>query len=321
MDLIYMNKKMEDIGVLLDYKLDLAFGKDENDFELKVPASAHCCGAGFYIYIEDTEYGGTVDAIGSDIAAGEVTYSGRTWHGLLDSHVIEPYAGTDYLILTGEANAVIGDLIARLGLGALFCASAEDSGIQITGYKMNRYIHAYEGIRKMLGTVAGKLRFTFTNGKVILSAHPRVDYTQDNEVDSDTVDFKAQRQYHPVNHLICLGRGELAAREILHLYVDNSGNVSKTQTFFGIEERTEIYDNPNAESLDALETGGRERLGELALSDTIDIALDGEDDRYDVQDITGAVDNITGLTASAEITKKIVTIESGETTISYQVGE
>ena len=32
MDLIYANNQMEDIGVLLDYEFDLAFGSDENDF-------------------------------------------------------------------------------------------------------------------------------------------------------------------------------------------------------------------------------------------------------------------------------------------------
>ncbi len=32
MDLIFTNKNREDIGVLQDYDLDLAFGADENNF-------------------------------------------------------------------------------------------------------------------------------------------------------------------------------------------------------------------------------------------------------------------------------------------------
>ena len=43
MDLIYMNPDRQDIGVLHDYKLDLAFGKDENNFELQIPSNTHCC--------------------------------------------------------------------------------------------------------------------------------------------------------------------------------------------------------------------------------------------------------------------------------------
>lgn len=320
MDLIYMNPEREDVGVLHDYKLDLAYGEDENDFELLIPSAAHCCGKGFFLYIEGTEYGGMIDDIASDTEAEEVTYAGRTWHGLLNSKIIEPDAGQDYLVVSGEANAVLGSLITRLGLSNLFVASEEDSGLTISKYKMNRYIPAYEGIRKMLKTEEGKLRFTFTDGKVILSAHPRGDYTQDEDLDSDIVDLKVKRHYHPVNHLICLGRGELADREVIHLYLDADGKVSYTQTFTGMDERAEVYENTNAESLEDLENGGIDRLKEYAIADEVEAALDENSDRYEIQDLVGATDNIIGLTVAAEITKKIVTIENDQITISYKVG-
>ena len=320
MDLIYMNAAREDIGGLRDYKLDLAYGEDENDFELQIPSASHCCGKGFFLYIEDSEQGGIIDEIASDTNADEVTYTGRTWHGLLNSKVIEPDAGQDYLVISGEANAALGALITRLGLDDLFAASGEDSGLIISNYKMNRYILAYEGIRKMLRTEKGKLRFAFKGGRVILSAHPRGDYTQDGNLDSDLVDLKVKRHYHPVNHLICLGRGELAAREVIHLYADGEGNISKTQTFTGIDERAAVYENSNAESLEDLENGGIDRLKELALADEVEASLDEDSDQYEIQDIVGATDNITGLTVSAEITKKIVTIENDRITISYKVG-
>lgn len=320
MDLIYMNNAKQDQGVLHDYKLDLAYGQDENDFELQVPASAHCCGAGFYLYVEGTEYGGVVDSIGSDTDAAEVTYTGRTWHGLLNSKIIEPEAGEDYLVLTGEANAILAMLIVRLGLSDLFAASDADSELTISGYKMNRYIPAYDGIKKMLKTEAGKLRFTFANGKVILSALPRGNYTQDGDLDSDLVDLKVKRHYHPVNHLICLGRGELSAREVIHLYVDADGNISKTQTFTGMDERAEVYDYANAESIEELENGGIDRLKELTLADEVAASFDEDGAQYEIQDLVGATDNIIGLTVAAEITKKIVAIENGRITISYKVG-
>lgn len=320
MDLIYMNSEREDVGVLRDYRLDLAYGEDENDFELKIPSAAHCCGAGFFLYIEGTEYGGIVDDLGSDTEAEEVTYTGRTWHGLLNSKIIEPDEGQDYLVVSGDANAVLGSLITRLGLGDLFAASEESSGLTISNYKMIRYIAAYDGIRKMLKTEEGKLRFTFADGKVILSAHPRGEYTQDGELDSDIIDIKVKRHYHPVNHLICLGRGELAAREVIHLYVDESGNIGHTQTFKGMDERAAVYENTNAESLEDLEDGGIDRLKDLALADEVEAALDENGDQYEIQDIVGATDNITGLTVTAEITKKIVTIENDQITISYKVG-
>lgn len=320
MDLIYMNAKREDVGVLRDYKLDLAYGEDENDFELLIPSAAHCCGEGFFLYIEGTEYGGIIDEIASDTEAEEVTYTGRTWHGLLNSKIIAPDAGQDYWVANGEANAVLGTLITRLGLSNLFTASDEDSGLTISKYKMNRYIAAYEGIRKMLKTVGGKLRFTFTDGKVKLSAHQRQDCTQSGDLDSDVIDLKVKRHFHPVNHVICLGRGELAAREVIHLYADAAGNISHTQTFTGMDERVEVYENTNAESLEDLENGGIERLKELSFADEVEAAFDEDSDQYEIQDLVGATDNIIGLTVSAEITKKIVTIDNGQITISYKVG-
>ena len=106
MDLIYANEQQQDLGVLLDYALDLAYGKDENDFECRIAANTHCCSPGFVLYIEGTEYGGFVDAIESDTAKQEVIYSGRTWHGVLNSKVIQP-GDSDYLVVRGEANAII----------------------------------------------------------------------------------------------------------------------------------------------------------------------------------------------------------------------
>lgn len=319
MDLIYTNPAMEDLGVLRAYRLDLAFGESENDFELKLPASDHCCAGGSFLYIEGTEYGGIVDSIQSDTAAEEVTYIGRTWHGLLNSKVLAPDPGEAYLVVTGEANTVIQSLLARTGLEDLFEASTANSGLMIKGYSMNRYIAAYDGIRKMLATVGGKLCFTFSGGKVLLSAAARSKYTQEGELDSDLVAFKAQKHYNPVNHLICLGRGELAEREVLHLYVDAAGQIGKVQTFFGKDERVDVYENSNAESVEDLEAGGINRLQELAQADAIEANLSADDEQYGIQDLISATDQVTTLTVTAQIVKKIIVVENGLLTISYEV--
>ncbi len=319
MDLIYTNPAMEDLGVLRAYRLDIAYGEDENDFELKLPASEHCCTGGSFVYIEDTEYGGKVDSIQSDTGAGEVIYTGRTWHGLLNSKVLEPDSGKDYLIISGEANTVIGALLMRAGLEELFEVSDADSGLKIDSYSMNRYIPAYDGIRKMLSTVGGKLQFVFSGGKVRISATARGEYTQAGELDSDSIAFKAQRHYNPVNHLICLGRGELAAREVVHLYADESGLISKVQSMFGIDERVAVYENSNAESTAELEAGGVDKFRELAQADAIEASLSADDEQYDIQDLISATDHVTKLTATAQIVKKIAVVENGQVTISYEV--
>lgn len=321
MDLIYTNANMEDQGVLQNYELDLAFGEDENNLECTVQVQSHCCEAGSVLYIEGTEYGGIVDGIESKSESGEVVYTGRTWHGILNSKVLQPDSGEAYLVLSGEANAVIASLLTRMGLSALFEASSEDSGMNINGYRMNRYIKGYDGIKKMLKTVGGKLLLSFRGDKVILSAAAIHDYSQDEEFDSDLVDFHIKKNYKTMNHLICLGSGELENRTVIHLYCDTTGNISQTQTQFGMDEVMDVYDNPNVESEEELFNNGMAELKAMWNQDELSVDFDDTSDNYDVGDIVGAVDNITGLSISAAISKKIVTIKNGQITISYKVGD
>lgn len=318
MDLIYMNSSMQDIGVIKAYNFDLAFGSDENNFELKVGVNDHCCEAGYYVYIEGTEYGGIIDAVASDTAAEEVTYTGRTWHGILNSKVLCPDSGQDYLTLNGNANTVLGTLISRMGLTSIFAASSDTSALTISSYKMERYITGYDGIRKMLKTVNGKLVMSYNGTKVILSAAPIVDYTADGVFDSDILSFTVKKTSKKVNHLICLGKGELKDRTVLHLYADESGSISQTQTQTGLDEYSAVYDNPNAESIEKLREAGSEQLAELQKQDDLSVSLSEGEDVFDVGDIVGAVDNVTGIAISVPISKKIISIQNDYLSAAYE---
>lgn len=317
MDLIYANSSREDIGVIPDYDFDLAFGSDENDFELTVSRNDHCCEAGYYIYIEGTEYGGIVDAITSDTAAEDVTYSGRTWHGILNSKILCPDNGENYLTVSGDANTILGTLLSRMGLAALFSASSAPSGINVSGYQFARYVSGYDGIRQMLKSVSAKLRVAYSGGSAVLSAAPIVDYTQDG-LDSDQLALKVKKTANKVNHLICLGSGELANRTVIHLYADASGNISQTQTFTGTAEYTAVYDYSNAEDTAELIKGGTERLKELLQQDDLTVDVNEVDDPYDVGDIVGASDDVTGVTIAVPITKKIIRVQNGIVSVDLE---
>lgn len=342
MDLIYANDNREDVGVLHDYTLDMAFGQNENDFECTVASDHHCCDTGYFLYMENTEYGGIVDRFSVDTGKEEITYNGRTWQGILDTRVILPLASTDaststvtitdtdssgasllnkYLILSGDANRVIEWLIARMGLSDLFRASAEDSGIMISSYKMNRYVKGYSGIMKMLKASGAKLKIRFRNGKAELSAEAIVDYSKDEQFDSDLFPLEVSKIKNQTNHLICLGSGELEERVVLHLYTDASGNISTEQSLFGMDEVVAVFEYPNAESVEELQDSGKDKLKEAWNHDVLRIDFDATDNSYDIGDIVGAKEHITGVSASASVTKKIVKIQNGTTTISYKVGE
>lgn len=336
MDLIYMNAAKEDVGVLQEYELDLAFGEDENNFECTTAASRHCCEAGYYLYMEGTEYGGVIDAIESDTGTEDVVYSGRTWHGIIGSKIIVPLqegekstGGVElrtedsngnslvkrYLIISGDANSCIRFILDRIGVSDMFKAPESLSGVYINSYQFGRYVDAYMGIRKMLASAGLKMKMEYTNGKVTVSAVLRYDFSKDDSFNSDLVELKISKRYKTVNHLICLGKGELENRLVIHLYADADGNISQTQTQFGLDEYSATYDYSSVESEEELMAEGIDELKALWSQDELSMDFDESMDAYDVGDIIGGVDNVTGVHAVSTITKKIVTIKNGKVSI------
>lgn len=321
MDLIYMDDKKRDIGVMKNFTLDLAFGEDENNFELSTVMENNVCESGFYIYAEGTDYGGIIDQIKVNTSSNSLKYIGRTWHGILGSKILQPDDGQDYLILSGDANQVLAELIQRMNLGDLFVAPDAPSGLTVRNYKMNRYIDGYKGIVKMLQSVNGKLNITFRQGYATLTAKPLVDYSKNEEFDSSQISFEIKKNFKPTNHVICLGAGDLAERIVIHLYADKDGNISHTKSFFGMDEVCEVYNCSNAESNEELENGGREVIEKSWNSDSVKINFTNSSSVYDIGDIVGAKENVTGISIVQKIIKKIVTLKNERATISYKVGE
>jgi hypothetical protein len=173
----------------------------------------------------------------------------------------------------------------------------------------------------MLKASGAKLKLLFKEGMVILEAVPLVDYTKDEEFDSDNVPLQIKQNYKPVNHLVCLGKGELKERTVIHLFADKDGNISRTQSLFGIQERSAIFDYPSVESEEELITKGTERLEEYQNTNEIKVNFISDEESYDIGDIVGGTDEVTGLKVATDITKKIVTVRNGVTKISYKVGE
>lgn len=320
MDLIYTNAQRVDLGVLQSYILDLSFGKDsgENDFEITLGKSEPALEDGAIIYAENTEYGGIVGGMKSNSNEETRVSIGRTWHGILNSKVIEPDPGADYFTISGDANECLAFMVARLGLSALFSASKELAGISINGYQFARYVKGYDGLVAMLASAGAKLKMRWISTSVQMYAEKIVDYT-DAPIDSDEAILKVERYGNKVNHLICLGAGELAARAVIHLYVDQHGRIGGTQFYTGVEEITEVYDYSNAQDNEELRAGGVKRLEELRNIDKVDVLADESTDvEYDVGDVIGGTDTYSGNTAKATITQKIVKIDNGAVSIDYK---
>lgn len=316
LDLCYTDASHVPQGELSGFSLDCAFGSGENDFELRVPWGT-AIDTGAWVYCPGTEYGGIVDECEPDANREYVTYRGRSWHGVLSHKIVQPDSGADYYTVKGDANAVLSSLVSRLGVSSLFSVASASSGITISGYQFERYTDAYTGICKMLSASGARLSLAWSGTSVLMQAVK----AKTVSVRSDTGLVDIDRVYRPTNHLICLGKGELKEREVLHLYADASGAVSTTQTLSGLDEVAETYDYSSADS-DELKSKGMEQLKErqgTSKADITDISDIGEG-AY-IGDTITATDAWTGATASAAITKKVVKVSyDGVASVSYETG-
>ena len=316
-ELTVTDKSMSPIAVYDDFTLDMACGycdDAENDFTLTLPKTPSGAGIGSMIHILGTEWGGIVDSVRTDVVDGTGTVSllGRTWTGLLASKILQPDSGQDYLKYKGQVKDAIPWLINRIGLGQAFTAGVCDGAVN---YQFDRYCDAYDGLRKMLATINMRPTFTSTGRTVLLGCEPITSYGGVN--DPTIMDFTITNKAHAVNHLICLGSGELHARLRLDLYADKSGNISEKQTFTGLEEHAEIYDYTNA-TIDELRKDGTKKLADLQTKSEIKATTSTTLDAQLGDRLTG-IDAEHGIKCTAEIQKKILKISNGVTETDYEL--
>lgn len=316
-ELIVTDASHVDQASLEDFTLDAAWGADENDFELTVD---RLIDAGSYVYFDGGECGGVVDSLKDSLKDGRstLTYGGRTWHGMLANKILEPDKGKDYLTVSGTASTVIGSLISRVGLDAVFDAvDAPTAGAQtIKSYQFDRYVDAYSGLRKMCAASGLKLRLAYASGKVRVWAEPAAHYG--DSIDSDLIDFDATRTWRKPNHMIGLGKGELRNRIVSHWYADSKGNVTQTQTFKGLDEIAQVYDYSSAEA-DELAKNTKKKLQDLQSEGEVKVTVHEDSGiAFDVGDTVTARDNLTGITVNATISKKIVKVSGGVMSVDYE---
>lgn len=312
MDLIVTDTNGTPSGSYASWTLDLAYGSGENDFDLQCPA---CLKPGCRWWVDGTGWGGIVDDVKTSVTGGEgeLTYHGRDWHGLLASKILEPDKGKDCLTMNGTIGTLLRTVISRIGLQDILTVTEGTS--KTANWQFDRYCDAWSGLSKMLRASGLRLRITAAQNGVTVDAPPIT--AAGDLIDSDLIDFDATLASHPVNHLICLGKGELKDRIVVHWYADQKGTLSHTQTIKGADERTSVYELSNADAAE-LETKGKTKLQELRDTGSIDVDVESDGIDLDVGDTVTGRDNTTGIKVTAEITKKIIKIEDGIPTVTYE---
>ena len=297
----------EEQGELCDTAdVDMDIGK-ENDFEIRTTVSdsdTERIGYGCRIFVPGTEYGGIIKDIESISNTQEIVLRGDTWRGMLQYKIVEPPAGKDHLILSGELNTVIRMLIGDR-FGDLFIVPENNTGIEVKNWKVDRYVTLYvqpEGLEY---------------GYVTVQAVPVENYSEDIEYSQEKgIHVTVRDSRNGVNHLVCTGQGENQDRIVLHLYVQKDGSIGKTQYYKGSEEKTAVYDYSSADE-EKLEEDGKKRLKELQNYKKCEMTVN--DINLELGDIVAGYDTITDTQVIKPVTQKVVKSKNGEITIDYKV--
>ena len=338
MEFIIANEKGEEVTLLTDKQyIDMEIGEG-NTFSIQIDKKYKKkwgIDSGWWIGCPGTEYGGIINKVVS--SDNVITISGSTWRGMLTKKILQPPSGEDYLSVSGDADSIINNVICSEFSGIFVCDTL--SGVQYSGYKFDRYVNSLAGIEKMLFSKNLKLSIEYDSGEpngksfVRIKSTPIHDFSDEIEYSKDGtlsyIYFSFEKFTGGINHLICLGKGELKDRLVLHLYADENGNIGTEQHFFGAEEREATYDYSSASSEEDLRKNGTEKFKELLSYKSMDMdlfneslaGLRGINDDISIGDIVGGRDFDTGIYLSKQITRKIVQVKNGRESIEYGVGK
>lgn len=317
MELVFTDSAHNQMGIISAFTLDMAFGADENDFRLTVPASSRMA-VGSYVYEYGTERGGVIDAEEYD-STGDVpvlSYTGRTWHGIMDNSVVRPSG--DYLTLNGDAYAAFAQLIQRQGLQGVLRAPEGQSGLVLQNYRVPRYVTLYEALGRIAAQFGKRLDISKRSGLCTVGIADVDQHT--GGVGSD-LPLIINRNHRQVNHLVLLGKGELSARLVRDVYADERGNVSTTQKLFGLDEIAEVYETSSQEDASKLLEDGIDKLKDRQQQNEVVVYVPpGE--TYHIGDMVRGVAPELGISAQSEIVKQVVTVGTdGMMSVSCMVGE
>lgn len=319
MDLILENQIGEQQAVITDFSLDMEYGiGTDNDFELT--GFSERAEIGWFWAILGTEYGGVIDSIKtSHTSDGDsIVYTGRTWHGILSENVLMPPKGQSHLTVDKDIGLFINERLMEYALvGKFLCLSAHNSTTTppnpvYAGYKFDRFVDFYSGLFEFATDYKKRIRMSYVSndGFSVVDVEVEDSTNFGNLLGIQDVPFQAEKNGRPINHLTVLGKGELQDREVLQLYADEHGNISKTQTQFGVNHRGIVYELSNEES-DKLLADGTKKLKEYQKN--LQTAKANIPDGIDIKvgDTITATSTTFGIRTTATVTGMVVKIENG----------
>lgn len=297
---ILANSDLRELGAVKDANLTVDLNGNRN-FSLQIARSYWQPEMTFssLIYILGTEYGGIIGEVLTDTTLDYVELKGLSWRGRLAKKIIEPPAGSDHKTVSGELHTIMKELIEP-EFDGLFVVSGKDTGVTVSNYQFDRYCTLLDGLNKMLKSKWYRLRLSFRReqnepGYLYVEAVPITDFSNRIELSRDCkLNYTMGDKRDGVNHLIVTGKGELQDRNILHLYMQENGEIGTEQYYTGLQEIAEVYENTSTETAELMSVA-EERFRSLMGKKTfqMDVAKIGMD--VEIGDIVGGRDYLTGM--------------------------
>lgn len=319
MELIVADGAGKTLFPLADFELDMDSGWGDgvdNTFDLIVrDASAPLPEAAWRVYADGTEMGGRVERfeLKTGRSSSELHWTGSTWSGVLAKRLLWPDAGQDYLTLAGDANAVLRQAVARLGLGSFFSVPEGDAGVAVS-YRCSRDTpDAWTNLRLALRSAGLRLDAKWVDGACRLQAAKVTDWR--GRVDSDLVDFDLSSDLLVTNHLKAAGKGDLASRQVVDVYADSKGNVGTSKAMAGVFELEEYYDANNSEG-DDLRDQAVSRLKDMQAEGGVKVTV-GEGVEFGLGDVVEARHYSPNVTVSVEISSRVTTATGAGVAVTY----
>lgn len=271
-EIYYTDHQRVDLGVLETYEIDIDLAVDK-DFRIVSPDPVIPIG-GFW-YIQDTEYGGIVDAFNTDSDEEQIEYEGRSFRGILQSHYVdvdgmERVIPDSTIVPVDEDGAISDDsemLIATIsdcfrefvtGFGDLFFVDEPDVNDDVSTLVPDYKIKAGTTVYDAMVGLAMSIDFTFTlqyrsDHKIHITPILIQDYTDYLKGSKyEGLGFQTDITTDVVNHLISTAYDEESGELYrIHFFADENGGIQPYAT----------VDNPIKDSQYILDKSGQVLFG------------------------------------------------------------
>ena len=219
----YTDTSRTDVGIIDTYEIDLDLAVEKN-FEIKLQEP--CLIEGGYWYIENTEYGGIIDGYDTDSTESIVCYRGRSFRGMLASHVVDVPVSSGVRYMTDDITACASTLISEASLNSMFVVEKPElHSLQNQTTKCNYTIKQGVDLYSALMGMATSIGLVW-----LLEWRPDnrvhlIPYVQENYSDymvytkDNVIQFKNEKNNAVVNHYVGYGYDdESKQRRLLHVF-------------------------------------------------------------------------------------------------------